>query len=110
MINRCNSLLSTLLNYNNCVKSNLASYLQTRPGGLEDLAGGTGVTDPGTDQVRCSGLLCLALTPVLETVKPLLNGVSTLLSQTLAQVLGLELGRTDVHMQSIQCTPAQLVY
>jgi hypothetical protein len=33
VINRCNSLLSTLLNYNNCVKSNLASYLQTRPGG-----------------------------------------------------------------------------
>ncbi len=110
VINRCNSLFSTLLNYNNCVKSNLASYLQTRPGGLEDLAGGTGVTDPGTDQVRCSGLLCLALTPVLETLKPLLNGVGTLLSQTLAQVLGLELGRTDVHMQSIQCTPAQLVY
>lgn len=109
-INRCNSLISTLLNYNNCVKSNLASYLQTRPGGLQDLGGGTGVTDPGTDQVRCSGLLCLALTPVLETLKPLLNGVGTLLSQTLAQILGLELGRTDVHMQSIQCTPAQLVY
>src|SRR5690606_36219456 len=74
-INRCNSLISTLLNYNNCVKSNLASYLQTRPGGLQDLGGGTGVTDPGSDQVRCSGLLCLALTPVLETLKPLLNGV-----------------------------------
>ena len=110
LINRCNSLLSTLLNYNNCVKSNLTSYLQTRPGGLQDLGGGSGVTDPGTDQVRCSGLLCLALTPVLETLKPLLNGVGTLLSQTLAQILGLELGRTDVHMQSIQCTPAQLVY
>ncbi|ROP80424.1 putative membrane protein [Stenotrophomonas rhizophila] len=110
LINRCNSLLSTLLNYNNCVKSNLTSYLQTRPGGLQDLGGGTGVTDPGTDQVRCSGLLCLALTPVLETLKPLLNGVGTLLSQTLGQILGVELGRTDVHMQSIQCTPAQLVY
>jgi len=110
VINRCNSLVSTLLNYNNCVKSNLTSYLQTRPGGLQDLGGGSGVAEPGTDQVRCSGLLCLALTPVLETLKPLLNGVGTLLSQTLGQILGMELGRTDVHMQSIQCTPAQLVY
>jgi len=110
VINRCNSLLSTLLNYNNCVKSNLAAYMQTRPGGLQDLGDGTGVIDPGTDQFRCSGLLCLALTPVLERLKPLLNGVGILLSQTLAQILGLELGRTDVHMQSIQCSPAQLVY
>jgi len=39
-----------------------------------------------------------------------LNGIGTLLTTTLANVLGLELGRTDVHVQSIQCNSAQLVY
>lgn len=61
--------------------------------------------------MACSGLLCTLLRPVLEgLLKPLLNGVGTLLTQTLAMVLGLELGRTDVHLQAVQCNPAQLVY
>jgi uncharacterized membrane protein len=111
-INRCSGLVSVLLSYNNCLKSNLASYLQTAPSGMLDAYQGSGsITDPGTNAVACSGLLCTLLRPVLEgLLKPLLNGVGTLLTQTLAWVLGLELGRTDVHLQAVQCNPAQLVY
>ncbi|WMJ69499.1 TadG family pilus assembly protein [Stenotrophomonas sp. 24(2023)] len=109
VINRCNSLVSALLAYNNCVKGNLAAYLQTKPGGLTDPTGG-GVTTPGNNSASCSGLLCVVLSPVINALKPILNSVGTLLMNLLSSVLGLELGRTDVHVQSIQCTPAQLVY
>ena len=111
-INRCSGLVSTLLAYNACVKGNLTSYLQTAPAGVLDAYQGSGsVTDPGTNGVACSGLLCTLLRPVLEgLLKPLLNGVGTLLTSTLASVLGLELGRTDVHLQATACNPAQLVY
>ena len=112
VINRCSGLVSTLLAYNACVKGNLASYMQTAPAGVLDAYQGSGsVTDPSTNTVACSGLLCTLLRPVLEGVlKPLLNGVGTLLTTTLANVLGIELGRTDVHLQATQCNPAQLVY
>lgn len=108
-VERCNSLLGNL-DYNNCLKRNLTSYLQTAPGGLLDAYSGSGVTSPGNGAVTCNGLLCLVLKPALDFLKPLLNSVGTLLTRTLAEVLGLELGRTDVHVQSIQCAPAQLVY
>lgn len=112
VINRCSGLVSALLAYNACVKGNLASYMQTAPAGVLDSYQGSGsVTDPGTNTVACSGLLCTLLRPVLEGVlKPLLNGVGTLLTTTLATVLGIELGRTDVHLQATHCNPAQLVY
>ena len=109
LINRCDSLISNLVGYNSCVQKNLASYLQTAPEGLLDAYLGSGVTAPG-DQVSCKGLLCILLKPVLDVLKPVLNGIGTLLTTTLANVLGLELGRTDVHVQSIQCNSAQLVY
>jgi hypothetical protein len=89
---------------------NLASYLQTAQDGFLDQFAGDGVTAPGNGPVSCSGLLCFLLKPALDVLKPLLNSVGSLLRSLLAQVLGLELGRTDVHVQSIQCTPAQLVY
>jgi uncharacterized membrane protein len=112
VINRCSGLVSALLAYNACVKGNLASYMQTAPAGVLDAYQGSGsVTDPATNAVACSGLLCTLLRPVLEgLLKPLLNGVGTLLTTTLAHVLGIELGRTDVHLQTTQCNPAQLVY
>ena len=108
LVQRCDSLLGNLLNYNNCVRDNLAAYLQTKPGGFNDPSGGNGVSGPGS--VSCSGLLCTVLTPVLAALKPVLNSVGALLTNLLASVLGLELGRTDVSMQSIQCNAAQLVY
>ncbi|KRG73423.1 hypothetical protein ABB28_10875 [Stenotrophomonas chelatiphaga] len=112
LINRCDSLLTNLggdAAYNSCVQKNLSSYLQTAPEGVLDAYLGSGVTAPG-NQVSCRGLLCILLKPVLDVLKPVLNGIGTLLTTTLANVLGLELGRTDVHVQSIQCNSAQLVY
>ena len=109
LINRCDALISNLVGYNSCVQKNLASYLQTAPEGVLDAYLGSGVTAPG-NQVSCRGLLCILLKPVLDVLKPVLNGIGTLLTTTLANVLGLELGRTDVHVQSIQCNSAQLVY
>jgi len=109
LINRCDSLISNLVSYNTCVRDNLASYIQTRPGGFNDPSAGGGVTAPGNN-VSCSGLLCMVLTPILDILKPVLNSVGALLTNLLADLLGLELGRTDVSMQSIQCNAAQLVY
>ncbi|AWH49836.1 hypothetical protein C1925_12090 [Stenotrophomonas sp. SAU14A_NAIMI4_5] len=109
LVRRCDSLLGNLLNYNNCVRDNLASYIQTKPGGFNDPSAGGGITAPGNN-VSCSGLLCTVLTPILEILKPVLNSVGKLLTDLLANLLGLELGRTDVSMQSIQCNAAQLVY
>ncbi|EPG2418423.1 TPA: TadG family pilus assembly protein [Stenotrophomonas maltophilia] len=112
LVKQCNSLIGALddTTYNNCMKYNLTSYLQTADAGFLDQFAGDGVTAPGNGPVSCSGLLCLLLKPALDVLKPLLNSVGSLLRSLLAQVLGLELGRTDVHVQSIQCTPAQLVY
>ncbi|WP_295553642.1 TadG family pilus assembly protein [uncultured Stenotrophomonas sp.] len=110
LVNRCDSILGNLLlDYNKCVRENLASYLQTKAGGLGDPGSGGGVTTPGNG-VSCSGLLCTLLNPILAALKPVLNSVGTLLTNLLASVLGLELGRTDVNVQSIQCSAAQLVY
>ncbi|XFC39367.1 TadG family pilus assembly protein [Stenotrophomonas indicatrix] len=109
LINRCDSLLGNLIDYNGCVRTNLASYIQTAPAGFLDGQNGGGVTTPGNN-VTCSGLLCALLNPVLAALKPVLNSVGTLLTNTLASLLGLELGRTDISMQSIQCSSAQLVF
>jgi len=108
LINRCDSLLGNLA-YNDCVRNNLASYIQTAPDGFLDNAAGGGVTTPG-NAVACTGLLCTVLQPVLAALKPVLNSIGTLLTTTLADLLGLELGRTDVSVQSIQCDAAQLVF
>lgn len=109
LINRCDSLLGNLIDYNGCVRNNLASYIQTAPAGFLDGTGGTGVTNPD-GSVSCSGLLCTLLKPILTALRLVLNSVGTLLTNLLASVLGLELGRTDVNVQSIQCSAAQLVY
>lgn len=109
LINRCDSLIGNLANYNGCIRNNLAAYIQTAPAGFLDGLNGGGVTSPGNN-VSCSGLLCTLLSPVLAILKPVLNSVGTLLTNTLANLLGLELGRTDVSVQSIQCSAAQLVY
>lgn len=105
-ITSCKGLLAGLLAYNSCVQNALAKYLQTKPGGLS----GTGSYNPATGNGSCSSVLCLLLKPVVDGVlRPLLNAVGQLLSAVLSDVLGLQLGRTDVHMQSIQCGRTQLV-
>ena len=94
------------LGFNDCVSNSLAKYLQTKPGGLS----GNGSYNPVTGSGSCSSVLCLLLKPVVDNLlRPLLDGVGKLLSNLLSDVLGLQLGRTDVHMQSIQCGRSQLV-
>lgn len=111
-ITNCNGLINALLRYNDCLKTNLSAYLQTAPADLLE-SNGTTVTIPPTGG-GCTGLLCAALKPVIDLalnlLKPILNGIGDLLSNLLTNLLGLELGRTDVHVQSIQCGGAQLVY
>jgi len=102
----CSGLLTQLLTYNNCVRRNLASFLQTNPAGIGNPGN---ASTPGT-ALSCGGLLCTVLQTALKPLKGILDGVGSLLSSTLANILGLELGRTDVHVDSIQCTNAQLVY
>jgi len=106
----CGGLLSALLAWNTCVENNLKKLLMDKPDGLNLSSSGDGnsIAAPG-DQFTCSGLLCIMLEPVLQLLKPLLNGIGHLLTFILADVLGLELGRTDVTVHSISCGTPQLV-
>lgn len=100
----CSGLVAGLA-YNSCVRDNLAKFLQTRPGGLGDAS-----YNPQAGTGACTSVLCVLLKPVMDaTLRPLLNGVGALLGTTLDQVLGLQLGRTDVRVEDIQCHAAQLV-
>lgn len=103
LIKNCSGLVGQLLTYNSCVENNLASYLQTKPGGILTAGG-------ATSSSSCGGLVCLLLKPVLALLEPVLNGVGSLLRGLLTSVLGIELGRTDVHLQSLSCGNARLVY
>lgn len=107
----CAGLLSSLLNWNGCVEHNLAKLLKDKPGGINLSANSDGqsLANPNNSQITCSGLLCNLLKPVLELLKPILNGIGALLTSILADVLGLELGRTDVTVHAISCGTPQLV-
>ncbi|WP_417604704.1 pilus assembly protein TadG-related protein [Oceanimonas baumannii] len=109
----CAGLLSSLLSWNQCVDHNLTRLLQTKPGGI-DLSSGSdadGLLDLQSDTFTCTngGLLCILLKPVLALLKPILNGVGALLDTLLADVLGLELGRSDLHLQELNCGAPRLV-
>jgi len=55
-------------------------------------------------------LLSVVLGPIIQLLQPILNSVGALISNLLGSTLGLELGRTDVHLQSLSCQNAKLVY
>lgn len=104
-ITSCSGIVKGLA-FNECVRNSLTKYLQTKQDGF---SGNTGY-DPTTATGTCSSVLCILLKPVVDGVlQPVLDGIGKLLSVTLSEVLGLQLGRTDVHMQSIQCGRSQLV-
>lgn len=105
-ITACDGLINGLVRYNDCVRDSLAKYLQTKPGGISGNAG----YNPATGSGSCSSVVCMLLKPVVDgLLRPLLNELGRLLSSVLSDILGLQLGRTDVHMQSIQCGRGQLV-
>lgn len=108
----CGGLLNVLLaDRNNCIRRNLNKLLQEKPQGINLIQAqdGMSIANPATDQVSCSGLLCTMLKPVLDLLKPLLNGVGNLLTKVLDDVLGIELGRTDVHLHDLSCGAPALV-
>lgn len=105
-VTACDGLLAGLLAYNTCLRDNLAKSLQTKPGGLQS-TGYNPVTGNGT----CNSVLCLLLKPLVDGVlRPLLDGVGSLLSSVLSNVLGLNLGRSVVTVHDIRCGNAELVY
>lgn len=106
----CAGLLSSLLNWNGCVRHNLQLLLKRSPTlDLTDSRDWTNLTDSSTNSVSCSSTLCVLLSPLLELLKPILNGVGGLVTTQLANVLGVEVGRTDVKVESISCGVPTLV-
>ncbi len=105
-LKNCSGLLSGgALNYNNCLKDNLAGFLKGKPGGLTESNDVDSIASGGS----CTGLLCLLLKPVISLLTPILNGLGGLLSNVLQNVLGLELGRTDVQLRTMECGTGRLV-
>jgi len=110
----CAGLLSSLLGWNTCVKHNLTELFKQHQNKIltvnPDSTEIQSIFDKRAKEVTCNGALCVLLKPVLNLLKPILNGVGLLLTALLDDVLGLELGRTDVTALAIDCDPAQLVY
>lgn len=110
----CAGLLSALLGWNSCVKHNLTKLLTDHPQQVATIEPNSkfmeDLLNPNVKDVACSGALCIILKPVLGLLKPILNGVGYLLTKVLDDVLGLQLGRTDVTALGIQCETAELVY
>ncbi|MGO2241177.1 MAG: pilus assembly protein TadG-related protein [Halomonas sp.] len=108
----CSGLLSSLLNWNGCVKHNLTRFLKSSPNiensdAFQNVA--NSITNPNTDTVSCSGGLCILLRPVLNLLKPILNGVGGILNTLLADMLGLEAGRSEAYVDAISCGVPTLV-
>lgn len=109
----CAGLLDVLLTYNSCVKHNVMElfdeynqYVVINP----DDSLLTDLLDKEKTNVECSGALCVVLKPILNVLKPILNGLGSVLEAVLDNLLGLEVGRTEVTALAIDCDPAQLVY
>lgn len=105
----CAGLLQALA-WNSCVKGKVLDALNSAPAGVIDSAASQvpGSTSPGTG--GATGLLSVLLSPVIALLQPLLDGIGGFLSNILTNVLGLELGRTDVKLNGLQCARSKLVY
>lgn len=109
----CAGLLSSLLNWNGCVKHNLIKLLKDHSTHVTSIDPNSqeiqSILNKNSDEVQCNGALCTLLKPILQILKPILNGIGSLVTNLLDDVLGLELGRTDVEAIDIQCDAAQIV-
>lgn len=102
--------------YDACAQTKLVDSLMTRDQGgvltevlsglLKLVAGLLGLDE------KASGtpLLSTLLGPIVKLLEPILDLVGAQISKLLETTLGLELGRTDVHLQSISCKTTRLVY
>lgn len=99
-----------------CVRNTLINSLQTpnQNGLLTGLLGGlvqlitgllgVGAADGGTP------LLAGLLGPLVSLLQPVLDAIGNFVSDILKNLLGLQLGLTDVHLSSISCRNSKLVY
>lgn len=110
----CAGLLTSLLAWNACVQANLNNLLKQQHTHVNLTDGGAlvdSLKNGSTSDVTCNGALCVLLQPLLRPVKSLLNGLGqALLGPLLNQVLGLELGRSEVKALDVNCNTAELVY
>jgi uncharacterized membrane protein len=102
----CTGVLNALLgNYNLCVQKDLASYLQTAPTGLSGVPGLSGaITGAGSGSV--CGILCASV----NTLVAPLNQLGTMLESVWTNLLGLDVGETEVTLLSLTCAKPRLVY
>ena len=110
----CSGLLTSLLAWNSCVKSNLINLLKQHSDQVSMTDGNAlvqSLQNKNTTDVTCSGALCVLLKPILTPVKWLLNGLGeSLLSPLLTKVLGLNVNQSQVKALEINCNAARLVY
>ncbi|GGW89226.1 hypothetical protein GCM10011450_19360 [Advenella faeciporci] len=108
----CRGIFKNLVgDYNQCVRNRLTALLtdnQQYIPSFEPKVVDTILTVNVEDS--CRGLLCIVLDPIVSVLKPILNGVGSVLTAVLDNLLGLEVGRTEVTALAIDCDPAQLVY
>lgn len=110
----CSGLLTSLLAWNSCTLNNLNNLLKRHHGEValtnsDQLI--ASFKDRNSDNVTCSGALCVLLQPLLKPIKWLLNQLgSALLSPLLTKVLGLDVGKSEVKALQVNCSSAQLVY
>ncbi|BEP58301.1 TadG family pilus assembly protein [Variovorax sp. V118] len=103
--------------YNSCVAKKLADELQTTQGSgilgaVGDLLGALlGSTTPSQPSDPKPNLLAGILVPVMELLRPALNLVGKLISDTvLSDIAGLDIGRSRVSLQSLGCKNTKLVH
>lgn len=107
---------TALLCDNACKRSRLVASLQTAAanGLLNSLLGGVGdlLTGllGGNSNAKPQNLLQSLLVPVFELLRPVLDGVGLALSKTLQNLLGIDLGVTDVKLSALSCNHSRLVY
>ncbi|MBB1648258.1 TadG family pilus assembly protein [Delftia sp. UME58] len=110
----CAGLLSSLFNWNGCVKHNVTKLLTSHPQYLYAINANSPEIQSLLNRdhnLTCTGALCTLLKPLItDVLKPILNGVGDLLTSVLKNTLGLEVGRTDIKALSIGCDTAQLVF
>lgn len=110
----CSGLLTSLLAWNSCTLNNLNNLLKRHHGQValtnsDQLI--ASFKDKSSDNVTCSGALCVLLQPLLKPIKWVLNQLgSALLSPLLTKVLGLDVGKSEVKALQVNCNSAQLVY
>ncbi len=116
--NNASALLGGCGSNRTCMQDRLAQALRTPDqcglvncilNPVVDLVGS--VLGLGASGQQDGGLLQSLLVNLVNTVlKPVLDGLGALLSSILENVLGLRVGSTDVHLHSLSCNNAKLVY